>query len=150
GFREALRRFSKFVGAVVAGLCLGAVQVLPFLEYLSHSPASGGRNVQVFQSLRWASIHVFPFHAGSPAMKYSEFFNLQRPFLEIVILYVSGFSLALALLALLSWRWTRRRVPLFFAGMAGIVLLYIYDIGGLASLVSRLPIMSLVMPTRIA
>lgn len=150
GFREALRRFSKFVGAVVGGLCLGAVQVLPFLEYLSHSPASGGRNVQVFQSLRWASIHVFPFHAGSPAMKYSEFFNLQRPFLEIVILYVSGFSLALALLALLSWRWTRRRVPLFFAGMAGIVLLYIYDIGGLASLVSRLPIMSLVMPTRIA
>lgn len=150
GARDTARRIVTLAITGVAALGLAAVQLLPFLEYLRLSPASVARDVQVFQSARWGQVQVFPLFAGSPASAYTGPYGLSNPFHEIVVFYVGIFALALAGIGVVSGRWTGRRTQLVFAGAAAGCLVYAYDIAGLGRLVSRLPVLSGVMPSRVA
>jgi hypothetical protein len=150
GVADFLRRISMLAAAGVAGLALAAVQVLPFTEYLLQSPTFDGRQVHVFQSFRWSAIHAFPLAHGSPTMAYAGPYDFLNEFHEITILYVGIFVLVLGAVAVLSPLWTKQRTPLLFAGLAVAVFVFVYDVFGAGTLASRLPVLSLMMPSRVA
>lgn len=148
--REATGRFLRLIAAGVVGLALSAIQLLPFLEYVARSPASSDRGTQVFESASWAAVHVFPRFAGSPAMKFPGPFGLALPYHEVTGIYVGSFALLLAIIAVISTRWTHRRGPWIFAVMCIVWVLYGYDVLGMGRLISHLPAFSLVMASRSA
>ncbi len=148
--RAVLARIGVLAGAGLGGLALAAVQLVPFLEYLFQSPTFAGRQVHVFQSVRWSWIHVFPLAQGSPTMAYAGPYGFHHEFHEITVLYVGVIALVLAAVAAVSTLWTRRRAPLAFAGMAAAIMVFLYDVAGLGTWVSGLPVMSLMMPSRLA
>jgi hypothetical protein len=146
--RTMVGRLVRLGVAGVVGLGLAAVQVLPFLEYVSRSPAGVSRGGQLYQSPSWAVANLFPLFAGSPSMSYSGPYSIIHPFYEATDIYVGLLALFLAGIGLASSLWTRRRAPLAFAAMGVAWLLYGYNAGGLGGIVSRLPGFSLTLAAR--
>lgn len=150
GLVDAVRRFSRLVVASLSGLVLSAVQLLPFLQYLDRSAAIEGRQVHVFHTLKWTASHAFPLAAGSPAMAYRGPYNIHLVFHEIAMLYLGTFALVLGAVAVLSYWWNRSYVLAFFILLSAGTLLFVYDPAGISSWLTGLPLLSLLMPSRIA
>ncbi|MBS1849242.1 MAG: YfhO family protein, partial [Actinobacteria bacterium] len=136
--------------AAAGGVALAAIQVLPFVEYLSRSSIVTTRILQGYQSTRWSTVQVFPLFAGSPAAHYSGPYGIADPFHEIVVFYVGIFALWLAAVALATSRRTHRRAPWIFAACGAVLIAYAYNVGGIGKLTGHLPFLASVMPNRSA
>jgi hypothetical protein len=148
GVRTFGVKMAHLAGAGLAGAALSAVQLLPFLEYLSQSPTAQSRTIQGFHSPRWLSVQAFPLAHGSPAMDYVGPYNFAVGFHETMILYVGFVALSLAAFALVSPLWTRKRTPLLFGLVLAVTFAYVFDVAGFGRLVSSLPIFDLAIPSR--
>lgn len=110
----------------LAGGALGAVQILPFAEYLSRSAAValGGREVEYLRPLH-AVLFLFPNAAGTPRDEPWIPHALQPHYHEINAFHLGGAPALLAVAAALFLGRDRR--AWFFASLGGGVLLYAFN-----------------------
>lgn len=150
GRRDIGRRAAVLAGAFVLGLGLAAVQVLPLLEYIGESPAGENRDGhQVFFDGGHAALQAFPFVLGSPVHEFSGATHaLGMPYLGTASTYVGLGVLFLAGVGAMSPLWTGRRAPVLFAGLALLWLPYGYDIAGIGTALSSLPLFELILAIR--
>ncbi|HTF87746.1 MAG TPA: YfhO family protein [Planctomycetota bacterium] len=113
---------------LAAGLC--AFKVLPFLEYLQNSRLLEQRShVQTpLIGVIWP-LQLFPNLLGNPSTDYYLHPSLPPPNFETAnLVYIGGLVLFLALASLAFVR--RSLTHAFFAVVAGLWILYAYDVGG--------------------
>jgi hypothetical protein len=127
GPRTALRAAAALLLAGLAGVGLGAPQLLPFLEYLRESTTLRLAHDDVVPLVRanWP-LALFPDLAGTPETGTLVADALPRPnYQEVTGFYVGGIAL---LLALLGWGFARtdRRFR-FFGVLALLWIPYAYD-----------------------
>lgn len=110
----------------VAGAGLGAAQIAPFAEYLSHSAATeiGERDVE-FMEPRYLALQLFPNLAGSPRDEPWIHHALRPHYHESNAFHVGGLYALAALGALLFL--ARERRSWVFVGLGACVLLYAFD-----------------------
>jgi hypothetical protein len=133
-----LRRIGVLVGAVVGGMCLAAVQVLPTLEYVSHRASSGQR--QAFVGAKFAGLLAFPFANGSPfGTNRSGVLPIVIPYIKGVELYMGAGFVFLAIVGWLAVARQRRAVAAVMAVLGVLWVLFIFDAAGFGRLVTRLP-----------
>jgi hypothetical protein len=123
---RALARFGA--GALAAGTCalgLGAIQWLPFVEYLQHSAALalGERTSPHFAHPLWV-LQVFPDLAGSPSGG-GLHWRLVPNYQESNSLHVGALAIALGIGAAICA--PRARGAPFFLAAAAACFLYVFD-----------------------
>jgi hypothetical protein len=134
-------RALALVVAAGAGLALAAVQILPFIEYLQRSSALESRSEKdpVFLSGHLAGLNAFPRLLGSPLDSYRPdfiFSLVNGSYVGLIVLFLAGFGF---------FSLVKRRAPVtaYFAALALGWILYAYNVLGLGSLLSQLPLLSL-------
>ena len=150
GIRVLALKALQLAGACLAAGALASVQLLPFVEYLSQSSSSRSREVEAFQSAKWAHVIEFPLAHGTPMMRYAGPYGLVFDFHHITVMAIGAVALTLAAVGLVSPIWKPCRVPLFFGGVILASVLYISNMFGLARLLMNLPVLSVTVPARIA
>lgn len=123
----AARVLGLLAAASLLGLVASAVQVLPFLEYLSRSTLADQRAVG-FDGLRSAHwpLQFFPDLFGNPGLRYHPRPNLPYPNYEAAnTSYFGPLSWMLALAGL--WQCRRRFAAGFFAALAALWILCAHD-----------------------
>ena len=132
-----------FFAAALLGTLLAAVQILPFLEYLSHSSAihtRGEFNQEPLALTQWPLL-FYPDLLGNPSSDFRPRLNLPVPNYEGAnMLYPSALALVLAALGGFSRR-GRGAARALVVGLA-LWFLYAYDIGGLAQAAAHVPLLS--------
>ena len=142
-------------GALAVGL--SAVQLLPFLEYLTHSTAyeEGSERAQAHFDVGYSALHAFPQLFGSPNKDFHEPLRLvgtlklpsgapvQSYFNESIGFYVSLLGLLLAGVGAVSAVRRRSFVGIFLAVVAVGWFVYVHDLGGIGHTVGTLPIVEL-------
>jgi hypothetical protein len=154
GEGEAARRLGRFCVALVGGALLGAVQLVPFLEYyaLSSAAASSAALDRSSAQLPLQALVYFllPYVSGSPVAGFEHLagqlgllrvhnFHARTGFFGVVALY-------LALLGLLL---RRDRPTAFFAALALACLCAIFGAPPLPSLLGALPVLRDIDHTRL-
>jgi hypothetical protein len=119
--------------AAALGAALGAVQVLPFAEYLRASAAlAADRGTDIPFAARNLPLHVFPHLAGSPMDATLRPERLPWPnYQETNTFFAGGVALFCAAIAL--WTCRRERAALLFAALIAIWAVYGYDLLGFAT-----------------
>ena len=145
--RSGRERVGLAVGfglAGVAGLALSAVQLLPFVEYLwaSTSYAERSRIYELNFDRSLAFLHAFPGVLGDPSTSYYDpsHFGVLSNFNEVNGSYIGLGALFLALLGVASLVRRRSFAPVFFTVVAGVWLVYAYDLGGVGELLNSFPV----------
>lgn len=154
GEGEAARRLGRFCVALVGGALLGAVQLIPFLEYyaLSSAAASSAALGRSSAQLPLQALVYFllPQVSGSPVTDFEHLaghlgllevhnFNARTGFFGVVALY-------LALVGLLL---RRDRQSVFFAALALACLCVIFGAPPMSSLLGALPVLRDIDHTRL-
>jgi membrane protein YfhO len=135
----ALRLGGAFALAGLFALCLGALQMLPFLEYLQNSSTLGTRmsGSEHLRHFLWP-LFFFPDLLGNPTLRYNLSARLPPPNYEQAnTMYLGAVALLLALLSL-PYAPRDRRLA-FFAALGLVWLLAIYDLFGANSWIGWLP-----------
>lgn len=148
--REALRPSLWLLGAGTLGAVVASVALLPLLEYVRNSSATGFRAEQEVLARYPLALHVFPLVAGTPGQR----FTGDAPAGGVTLtdqagLYVGGTVLVLAVVGAVWAGWRRRPVAAFFAAVGLLVLMAVYDVAGVGTLVAGLPVFELVMVSRL-
>jgi hypothetical protein len=152
-----LRQAGSFALAGVLAVGLSAVQLLPFLEYLSHSTsyAEGSARAQSHFDVGYSALHAFPQLFGAPnkafheplrfvgALKLSTGAPVESNFNESVGFYVGLLALLLAGVGVVSAVRRRSFVGIFLAAVAVAWFVYVHDLGGIGHRVGTLPIVEL-------
>lgn len=142
--RERLARAGRAIAGLALGAALGAAQLVPFAEYTLRSANYTNRSdlVHTYLDGRFVALHILPKLLGNPTSYQDPSFNLVN-FNEAVGFYIGALVLVLAGIGLtVAWR-TRHFAAVFFTISAGLWILYTYDVAGLGSLVSSLPLVGL-------
>ncbi len=130
--RPAVRSLSTCLAGYVLGAGLGAIQLLPFLELLRESATWEARS---------ASNPFVVAPLGVATLVVPDLFTVDGwgggHVLHALSLYVGIAPLLLAVVALGA---RPRDVPLLLGGLAALGLAVAFDVGGLAALVTRLPL----------
>jgi len=137
------RRGALFLLAAGLGAGLGAVQVLPFLEYLQYSAMLVARSgVQTpLAKINWP-LHAFPDLLGRPSGPYNLAMDVPPPNYEAANSDYAGlFVLVLAASAILC-AWRDRRA-LGFGLFALVWTAYAYDLFGVNVVLDRIPSLDL-------
>jgi hypothetical protein len=143
---------AQWAGAVLLGVGLAAVQLVPFVEYLTQSAVFAARGQQHelhALPVELAPLVAFPNLLGNPSKHYYD--PVLRDGLnynEACSHYSGLIALLLGALAVAGWRRHRARRVLFFAVVAVLWLLYAYDVAGLGRFAGRLPLLGLVVISR--
>lgn len=141
----------RFVLAWAAGVALGvaaaAVQILPFLEYLSASAVAAYRQEymwRLFLPPRAAIALLMPFYYGSPMG--DDFWgpaNFNELTTSVGLVPLVALPLALAL----AWR---RAGVRFFLAAAALAAVIVFGVPGAGPLLAEVPPLSMAIPTRMA
>ncbi|MEA2843908.1 MAG: hypothetical protein QOJ69_1579 [Actinomycetota bacterium] len=152
-----LRQLGAFALAGVLAVGLSAVQLVPFLEYLTHSTSyeEGSDRAQAHFDVGYSALHAFPQLFGAPnqhfheplrfvgSLKLPDGTPVQSNFNESVGFYV---GLLAVLLAGVGAVWAVRRrsfVGIFLAVLAVGWFVYVHDLGGIGHTVGTLPVVEL-------
>ncbi len=141
-------------GLVLAGILaagLASLQIVPFLEYLSHSEAiterSDGGPVGVQFRASLLPLMAFPNLLGNPTLPVDAIDRLpDLNFAEITTAYVGATGLFLGLLGLTCIK--GRPHAAFFAVLGGLWLLYAFRVPWIGALFRLIPGLGLAPPTR--
>lgn len=150
--RRRLRHAAQGGVAVLGGLGLAAVQLLPFAEYLAHSEA--GRRLTLVENPFLRPFHLpllwVPDLFGNYSIVYRYFdygyFVKTRNYAEATGGYVGVTSLFLALVAV-GWHWADRRVRVF-AGLSAFSLAVAFGLPGVRAVFSSVPLLIQSHPNR--
>jgi len=145
-WRRALLTGGAFGLSLMIGVGMAAFQLLPTLELTAFT------DIGYRRALSEASLHfnqgvqlIFPnFYGNQIFGNYQGASNLNE-----TSGYVGIVTLALALFGFMSGLLRRRPTIIFFAGLASLSVLIIYDIGPFLSWVSHLPVFNLNPSTRL-
>jgi hypothetical protein len=153
--KSALKSLLALAGqlglAGILGVGLAALQLLPFLEYLANSATRQLNPVEagsvVLNGATWPLL-FFPNLLGNPSLSYNVLGAVPgfSNFNEAGSQYLGGLGLFMALLGF-GFNY-RNKFAVFFAGLAGVWLIYAYNLFGLDSLFNLLPGAKLGMVTR--
>ncbi len=142
------RLFFVFLLNIFLGFCLGAIQLLPFIEYLLNSYALGLRsNTNLNQSLPIQTFigNLFPFFLGAPHLQfYKPFVNTN--FQEITGGYVGLIIILSALVGILFF-WKNSLIK-FWSILVLILLAIVYGVFPF-SLINSLPVLKSTANTRL-
>ena len=136
---DVLALAGKLAFAGLIALGLGAIQILPFFEYLRESRVIEQRSLrQTPLEWVWWPLMMFPDVLGNPASPYKLSDNVPPPNYELVVVaYTGAGAMALALLSLL---FARRSAFTWFFAIAGITwVVYAYDLFGATDLFLKIP-----------
>ncbi len=128
------------VGLLAAGLA--AIQILPFLEYLSNSPNEHrGPIWQSAASSDWWPLSLYPNLLGSPGdARTINLIGRVYNYNEINDAYLNGMCLFLSVTGVLFFRGNQyRRYFAFFGGVALVWLIYAGNLFGLKSIFNIIP-----------
>ncbi len=157
GEGQGLRKAGAFVVAGALAVGLSAVQLVPFLEYLTHSTSyeEGSERAQAHFDVGYTALHAFPELFGSPhtdfheplrlvgALKLPDGTPVQSNFNESTGFYVSLLVVLLAGVGAVSAVRRRSFVGIFLAVVAVGWFVYVHDLGGIGHTVGTLPIVEL-------
>ncbi len=141
--RASLWTAGRIAFASAIGACLGAPQVLPFLEYLKHSTILVWRSSDQtpLNMLTWA-LYAFPDLLGNPSLAYHYNYAIPPPNYESAnTCYLGAFAMLAALVGLSCAR--RAGAARFFGAVSILWFLYAYDVFGIAKLAAVIPTLGL-------
>jgi len=151
---QSFRRVELFIISLAVGFFLAAPQMLPYLEYYSHSSASIASTLfqrwSIFLTPNSLIFFLFPHLAGSPAEGFEDMAKTlglgQLPNFSERAGYIGILPLLFALYAVVFRRCKFTRFYLF-AAIAS--LLVVYGVPPLPAILSRLPLLSDICQTRL-
>lgn len=148
--QSVLALSGQFLAAALIVPLIAGVQVLPFLEYLSHSVVVNQlQKARVQLPLEILPLLFFPNLLGNPSGLYRPTLEIQAQlwnFPESNSLYLGGTML---LLAILSLPLARRSWHARFFGLAALLwLVYVFNLFSTRELFKLIPGVSLVLPIR--
>jgi hypothetical protein len=139
----------QFTAAALIVPLIAGAQLLPFLEYLSHSMGNPTGKSQVALPLSILPLLVFPNLLGNPSGPYHPILQTQDAlwnFPESNSLYLGAITL---LLAIASLPLARRSWPARFFGLAALLwLVYVFDLFSTRAWFKLIPGASIVLPIR--
>jgi hypothetical protein len=152
-----LRQAGAFALAGALAVGLSAIQLVPFLEYLTHSTSyeEGSGRAQTHFDVGYSALHAFPELFGSPhkafheplrfvgALKLPSGEPVRSNFNESTGFYVGLLALLLAAVGAMAAFARRWFVGIFFVVTAVGWFVYVHDLGGIGHRVGTLPIVEL-------
>lgn len=152
-WRRRGRRLTEIVIASVLGVALTAIQLLPFLEYLSHSvrfhTAGKVSTKGIARALTLWPLQAFPDLLGSPALPFYELRSVAAAgyiatlgtYVGLIVIFLAGLGVfaSIARRSLLGW---------FFVGVVVVWLAIYHNVLSLWTALAHLPIVGLLKPTR--
>jgi hypothetical protein len=148
GVGPTIRWVARFGGAVLLGVGIAAVQLLPFLEYLGRSTARFSPRPFHALPLRVLGLLAFPDALGNPTFRSAPFpAGSATNYLEANSAYVGLVVIGLAGVALLYGQKREAFLIRFFASAAALDF-GLVRFAPIAGLVHHLPVISLASPAR--
>lgn len=150
-YRTAARLAFQFSAAGLIAVALSAPQLLPFFEYLRNSEITTGRDEltagRIALRASFWPLSFVPNLLGNPSTGFHPINDIPATnFIEANTVYLGGLILLLAVFSLRDIRADPRVA--FFAGAAGVWLIYAYNILGLGVCFRLIPALSIVPVTR--
>ena len=152
-----LAKAGQFVVASGLAVGLGAVQLLPFVEYLHRSTAyaEGAERAQAHFERAYSGLHAFPNLFGAPSQSYYQPLQLvgglrlpdgtrlASNYIESTGFYVGLLVLLLAGVGVVSLVRRRTVFGVFATVAAAAWVVYAHDLGGIGHTIGKLPLVEL-------
>jgi hypothetical protein len=152
-WRSRGRRLTEIAIASVLGVALTAIQLLPFLEYLSHSirvhKAVTVSEKGIGRALTFWPLQAFPDLLGSPALPYYElrgvgaagYIATGGTYVGLIVIFLAGLGVCASIAR-------RSRLGWFFVGVVVVWLAIYHNVLGVWTALAHLPIVGLLKLTR--